>query len=232
MTEPCNQPQALEHRLGPIVFNPSDANHLILEEALRLFECNLVEHQVFVEETVPVWYKADVIEAFKDVVHPDSQDPLAIAADSIIGYLSPIVGDRPQGYFMTEHSYIDRVGFLKGEGILAIDRLHFYNWVPPFPPDQASPHTPVGNIPDLVSLDPDLHNPLSIDLMVFEHPIYPGRFVFQAFHHERIRPDKRVEWADYSHLYDAGVYLSDNKRVVALKQLGLMPRPPYRIELK
>lgn len=198
-------------RSGKIVFDVRNPEHRLLLQSLIVNQINLVDQEVQLSDGNPAW---------KVVPHEASTDPLAAASDRVIDYLSPLIGSRPYGYLKAGHSYLERSAFLAvtGLGSLIIPRAHFCNWLP------------ANGVPDLMSFDSNLHQPLTIDLVVFEFPESSQRFVFQAFERGKVRKPTGPNWSDYSTPYDVGVYLSNAEKILALKQLGLMP--PRIIDLK
>ena len=198
-------------RPGEILFDAGNPEHRLLLQSLLVNQTSFLDQQVQLSDGNPAW---------KVVPHEDSADLLATASDKITVYLSALVGSRPFGYLRDAHSYLERSGFLEipETCFLLIPRVHFYNWLP------------ANGVPDLVSMDPNLHTPTTIDLTVFEHPESSQRFVFQAFEHGRVRKPTDADWTNYSIPYDAGVYLSDAGKILGLRQLGLMP--PKIIDLK
>ena len=198
-------------RPGEILFDAGNPEHRLLLQSLLVNQTSFLDQQVQLSDGNPAW---------KVVPHEASADPLATASDAVTGYLSPLIGGRPYGYPKAEHSYLERSGFLAipGIGSLIIPRVHFCNWLPE------------NGVLDLMSFDPNLYSPQTIDLVVFEYPESSQRFVFQAFEHGRVRKPTDADWTNYSIPYDAGVYLSDAGKILGLRQLGLMP--PKIIDLK
>ena len=198
-------------RSGKILFDTGNPDHRTLLQALIVNQISFLDQQVQLSDENPAW---------EVVPHEASTDPLAKASDKVTDYLSSLIGSRPYGYLKAEHTYLERSGFLviPGQGALIIPRAHFCNWLP------------ANGVADLTSFDPNLHTPLTIDLVVFEHPESSQRFVFQAVEHGQVRKPTDSDWTDYSIPYDTGVYLLDPNKILGLKQLGLMP--PKIIDLK
>lgn len=144
-------------------------------------------------------------EEMPSKMHFDGEEPLAKAAETIIDDLSSRMGKkRPSGY-RGDHPYWEREAyFMLGRGIaIRLPRVHFYNWVADL------------KIATLEAF-PGVQQPQSLDLVVFESPQMPGKFVYQIAELGTQLSQDAKSWGPYVRLFDAGVHLPDTGKTLSM----------------